>query len=73
MLITEWNTEEAKEVWFEEGMERGMAQGMEKGRTQGHEMATANIAMTALAEGLSVDVIKKITGLDVETIRNLTP
>jgi hypothetical protein len=24
MLITEWNTEEAKEVWFEEGMEEGL-------------------------------------------------
>ena len=59
MLITEWNTEEAKEVWYEEGMEKG------------NEMATTNIAMTALAEGLPVDVIRKITGLDTETIRNL--
>ena len=24
MLITEWNTEEAKEVWFEEGREEGI-------------------------------------------------
>jgi len=23
MLLTEWNTEEAKEVWFEEGREEG--------------------------------------------------
>jgi len=24
ILLTEWNTEEAKKVWFEEGLEEGM-------------------------------------------------
>ena len=67
MLITEWNTEEAKEVWFEEGLEKGREEGLEKGK----ETTTANIAKTALAEGLPVDIIRKITGLDTESIRNL--
>jgi hypothetical protein len=55
MLITEWNTEEAKEVWYEEGREEGRM----------------NTARTALLEGLPIDVIGKITGLDIETIKIL--
>jgi hypothetical protein len=32
MLITEWDTEEAKEVWFEEGRAEGIELGIEKER-----------------------------------------
>jgi hypothetical protein len=32
MLITEWDTEEAKEVWFEEGRAEGREEGIEKER-----------------------------------------
>jgi predicted transposase/invertase (TIGR01784 family) len=59
MLITEWNLDEAKEAWYEEGREEGREEGIE------------DIARNALAEGLSVDVVKKITGLDMETIKSL--
>ena len=55
MLITEWNTEEAKEVWYEEGMERGREE----------------VAKNALKKGLSVEMIHDITGLDTETINKL--
>ena len=61
MLITEWNTEEAKEVWYEEGMEEGMERGREE------------VAKNALKKGLSVEMIHDITGLDTETIRCLAP
>ena len=60
MLITEWNTEEAKEVWFEEG------------REEGREDKQKEIAMTALAEGLPTDMIRKITGLDMNAINELS-
>jgi len=30
MLITEWNTEEAKQVWYEEGREEGEQKGEQK-------------------------------------------
>ena len=59
MLITEWNTEEAKEVWYEEGLE----QGREEGR--------AEIARNALKKGLPIEMIHDITGLDTETINKL--
>jgi hypothetical protein len=67
MLITEWNTEDAKEVWYEEGLEEGL----EKGLGKGMETATANIARNALAQGASPDFIQKITGLSTEAIAQL--
>ena len=55
MLLTEWNTEEAKVVWREEAQEE----------------KAMEIARNALAEGFSVEAIQKITGLDLETINKL--
>jgi hypothetical protein len=55
MLLTEWNWDDAKEVWQEEA---------------GEERAE-KIARNALAEGIQPEVIQKITGLDIETIKNL--
>jgi predicted transposase YdaD len=63
MLITEWNTEDAKVVWREEGLEEGL----EKGRVEGMEIAARN----ALVKGLSIEVIHDITGLDIEAIKRL--
>jgi predicted transposase YdaD len=55
MLITEWNTEDAKVVWREEAQEE----------------KAMEIAQKALVEGLSIEVIHTITGLDIETIKQL--
>jgi predicted transposase YdaD len=41
----------------------------EKGLAKGRE----EIARSALMEGLSLETIRKITGLDIETIRNIAP
>ena len=61
MLYTEWNLDDAKQVWYEEGMEKGMEKGMERGRE--------TIAQNALADGLPLDVISRITGLDTAAIQ----
>ena len=55
MLLTEWNAEEAKEVWFEEGREEGL-------------ILTAR---NALAKGLPLDTILDITGLGREALENI--
>jgi predicted transposase/invertase (TIGR01784 family) len=57
MLMTEWNMDDAKQVWYEEGIEKGM------------ETAARN----ALAKGISIEVIHDITGLDPETIKRMSP
>jgi len=63
MLMTEWNWDDALAVRFEEGKEEGM----EKGKEYGLEQAARN----ALAEGLPVEFVQKITGLDMGTIKSL--
>ncbi|MDR1173923.1 MAG: hypothetical protein LBK83_00455 [Treponema sp.] len=55
MLFTEWNWDDALAVRFEEGQ----------------ETSREEIARKALIEGLSTETIQKITGLDIEVIRNI--
>jgi len=59
MLLTEWNLDDAKQVWFEEGMEKSRVNEQKE------------IARNALAEGASIEFIQKITGLDMDTIKSL--
>jgi flagellar biosynthesis/type III secretory pathway protein FliH len=35
MLITEWNLEDAQQVWYEDGLEDGLEKGREEGREEG--------------------------------------
>jgi len=63
MLLTEWDTEEAKVAWREEGFEDGLEEGMEKGREE--------VARNALAEGVPIELIKKISGLDEEALKHI--
>jgi len=68
MLATDWNMETALEVSREEGFERGW----EKGRGEGREEGREAVAVNALAEGIPVEIVRKITGLDTETITGLS-
>jgi predicted transposase YdaD len=54
-LTTEWNLDDAKQVWYEEGMEKGREE----------------TARNALAQGLSIEIVQKITGLNMDTIKSL--
>jgi predicted transposase/invertase (TIGR01784 family) len=73
MLFTEWNWDDALAVRFEEGREEGRERGLEEGLEKGLEKGREEIARNALAKGLPPDTIREITGLDIETIRNLAP
>ena len=55
MIFTEFNLEEAKEVWFEEGMEKGM------------EKMTRGL----LANGVPPDVIAKSSGLSLNYVKSM--
>jgi predicted transposase/invertase (TIGR01784 family) len=55
MLMTEWNLDDAKQVWYEDGLQDGKEE----------------IARNALAEGASIGFVQKITGLDTEKIKGL--
>ncbi|MCL2410855.1 MAG: Rpn family recombination-promoting nuclease/putative transposase [Treponema sp.] len=54
MLLTEWNTEDALAVRFEEGMERGFEEGIEKGIERGVEET-----LDLIAQGYSIDEIRE--------------
>ena len=75
MLITEWKMEDALAVRYEEGLEDGVEKGREEGREEGMERGMEKgreeMARNALAKGLSLEVIHDITGLDIETLKNL--
>ena len=68
MLMTEWNWDDALAVRYEEGREEGMEAGMEVGMEKGREEGMETVARNALAQGLSIDVIQTITGLDRDAI-----
>jgi len=63
MLFTEWNWDDAKEVWQEEAREEGIEIGREEQREE--------IARNALAKGFSVETVQEITGLDMLAIECL--
>ncbi|MCL2834732.1 MAG: hypothetical protein FWD78_16295 [Treponema sp.] len=67
MLLTEWNWDDAKQVWREEGREEGMEKGMEKGIEQGREV----VARNAIAKGVPLKLISDITGIDINTLQNI--
>jgi predicted transposase YdaD len=68
MLLTEWNMEDAKKVWFEEGREEGREEGIETGI----EKNKIEIAKNAMAMGFPIEQVHKLTGLDIETIQALS-
>jgi predicted transposase/invertase (TIGR01784 family) len=67
MILTEWNTEDAIAYARNEGHEMGHEEGLSKGSVREKQ----TIAKNALAEGLSVDIIQKITGLSPTEIIKL--
>lgn len=67
MLITEWNWDDAKEVWQAEALEKGYEQGIEKGLEKGR----MEIARKMKTRGKSIDEIAEDTGLQPETIEIL--
>ena len=83
MLTAEWSMEKEiayvrKEAWEEgreEGLERGLQEGreegLERGLQEGRGKRNFEIAKSALAEGLSVEIIHNITGLDFNVIKSL--
>jgi len=52
--------------------EKGRTEGRLEGRQEGRMARQEEIARNALAEGLSIEFVHKITGLDLDTISNLT-
>ena len=63
MLYTEFKLDDALAVRYEEGCEEG--------RAEGQQEKTFEIARNALAKGSTPEFVRDITGLDLETIKEL--
>ena len=53
------------------GLQKGRRQGLKQGRQQGQQQGRIETARNALAEGVSIDIVCKITGLPLEEIEAL--
>ncbi len=63
MLALEWNLDDAKQAWFEEGMEKGLEKGLEKGREA--------VAVKLIRCGRPFDEIHELTELPLQRIQKL--
>lgn len=54
------------------GLQQGIQQGIQLGLQQGIQEKALNMAKLALAEGLNINLIIKLTGLDAETIEAIS-
>jgi len=59
MLMTEWNIEDAKKVWYEEG------------REEGREEGAFSVAQNLLKLGFSIETVVSATQLDPEKVKAL--
>jgi predicted transposase/invertase (TIGR01784 family) len=50
---------------------RGMKKGMEQGIGQGIELGMKKVARSMLADGMSSDLVSKLTGLSIEEVKSL--
>jgi len=76
MLLTEWDTEEAKKVWYEDGWDdgriEGRVEGQAEGQAEGREEREKEIARNLLKKGSTTEFIHEITGLDTKIIQGLS-
>jgi predicted hydrolase (HD superfamily) len=58
MLMTEWNLEDAQQIWYEDGLEVGLEKGLVKGREEGREEGLEVGLEKGREEGLEVGLLK---------------
>jgi len=83
MMLGEWNMEDAKAVWKEEGIligkqegiligeREGILIGKREGMQQGMQERAKEIARNMLAKGMDVETIASITGLFIDDVLRL--
>ena len=71
MMGYEEDIEEATNAGKLEGIKQGKLEGIKQGKLEGAEQKSIAIAKSLLKEKISLEVIKKATGLSMETIKSL--
>ncbi len=65
--------ERGRQKGLKEGQAEGLREGREEGLKEGVQQGKAQIAQSMLREGLDVDLIARVTGLDRAVIEKLSP
>ena len=60
-----------KQAALAKGHAKGLAEGRAEGHAEGREQERIEIARNALEKSFPIDVIHELTGLDLETLKNL--
>ncbi|MGM9572256.1 MAG: hypothetical protein ACI3ZR_08585, partial [bacterium] len=72
MISVEWDWNEAKKIWLEEGEEKGFMEGMAKGIAKGKSQGRTELYKELLAAGLlTIQQLKEIGKLSDEEIKSL--
>ena len=71
MLCEELSIEEIADVRYREGREEGWEEGLEQGREEIRNEKLA-IARNLFSEGMTPEFVQKITGLDLEIIKDIS-
>ncbi|MDR1439750.1 MAG: hypothetical protein LBJ10_06990 [Clostridiales bacterium] len=73
MLFTEFNMDDAIQVWkeegFEDGIEKGREEGIEKGIEKGREEERRSLVRNMHANGMDGAAIAKLTGYSLEDVQ----
>jgi predicted transposase/invertase (TIGR01784 family) len=73
VLTQEWDMSKALDTRFMEGWEGGRTEGWERGISRGVDLEKIDTARRMLADGISLDIVSKYTGLSIEKIKHLKP
>ena len=66
-----WDEEAARNEGIEQGIEQGIAQGIEQGIEQGIAQEKQNIARELLKNGSDIQLVKNVTNLSIEKIKEI--
>ena len=70
--VLDYAEKEGRQAGYERGIEQGMQEGLQQGMQQGMQQQAVQIARNALASGMSVIDVAKLTGLSEADIQQLT-
>jgi len=61
MLFTEFNLEDAKVVWFEEGFKEGLEEYRKERKFE--------VARAMFAEGINIEIISRVTAIPMKMLK----
>ena len=71
MCLTEFDEEEAKRIWHEDGYAEGLSEGLSKGLAEGESKKSIDDARSFYNNGVSIAIIAKSLNMTEEQVRKI--